>query len=96
MAFNILGLDLMAFSQEMSSPSLKYKKDVLMAYLECATKHKKQLQIMHHPDKGGDAQKFKLVQQAYEFMKQETDRIIDVLNYIIEQTSMKKVKIEIK
>ena len=94
-AFSILGLDLAAFSVEMGSPSLSYKRDVIKAYLMLAAKHRKLLLAQHHPDKDGDPAAFRKVNEAYDFIQKESDRIVEILTYKINAASKNKVKIEI-
>lgn len=94
-AFSILGLDLAAFSTEMGSSSLGYKRDVINAYLMLAAKHRKLLLAQYHPDKNGDPVAFKKVNEAYDFIKKESERIIEILTYKINAASKNKVKIEI-
>lgn len=73
-AWKILGRSPDDVFKSIKNKPLHGKIEQAKSELEMAKQLAKFLMIKHHPDKGGDAEKFKRVQQALFSLEQHTER----------------------
>jgi hypothetical protein len=72
-AWTTLGFDAQEVVSKLSRLPRSQRVDAARQELEAARKSAKRLLAAHHPDRGGDPEKFKRVKEALETIERETE-----------------------
>lgn len=85
-AMNIIGIPPSSYFNRMASLTRKEQMDEASQMLTEARKKAKVLMAKHHPDRGGDAEKFKKVNSAMQLIESQTETFIARLNKIVAES----------
>jgi hypothetical protein len=82
---SILGLNPGTYYRAIEHASMTERVKLAQEMLLRAKSQSKNLLSKNHPDQGGDAQKFKLINRAYSEFREQTEQFIEKLKDRIEE-----------